>query len=914
MTTTLLRTKLYAPPPRPNLVARPRLIEHIDQGLRVGHRLTLVSAPAGYGKTTLLSAWWAANRDQERKLAWLSLDERDNDPARFWAYVIGALQTLRPDLGQEALSQLQAPQPPPVEGLLTQLLNQIAEAFPRSPSSPQLILLLDDYHVIETPAIDEALAFLIDHLPPQLHLVIATRADPGLPLPRLRARGQLTEIRAADLRFTAGEAAAFLNQTMGLDLAAADVATLETRTEGWIAGLQLVALSMRSSEDPSGFIADLTGSDRFILDYLAAEVLRQQPASRQAFLLRTSILDRLCGPLCDAVLASDEARSSQQVLEALEADNLFIVALDNERRWYRYHRLFADFLRSRLHQVHPDQVLELHRRAAAWYEDNELLVEAIEHALQGRDLDRAARLIEGTTHALLMRGEVTTLLHWLEQLPSDVIHSRPRLSVSAAEALTVAGQLDPVETYLDWAEESLRMDTAPPDAVQGQIYALRAYIAFFEGDVLHAARLARQAYALLPEDDAFLRSVASWFLGLTQLFGRDMAAADEALTESMDLGTAAGSPLTTLLSIFVQGHLEILRGHLHQAEALFREGQRQVEPEGAPPDVVLSSASPALSLVYQGMGNLHREWNDLETAEGYLRRSIELAQRWGNGEVLVDTYILLARVKRAQGEPDGAEEALRQAEQMVDAGQVATLTGRLVQAFRAQFWVMEGELETAADWAAAWKRSAALPDDAQSALFLRWIEESALVRLLLAQGKFDTALEILACLIRRAEAGEWDGILIELLALQALALQGQGATEAALPVLNRALALGEPEGYVRTFVDLGAGMARLLRRTTSRGVGGDYASQLLAIIEAEQTQIPTLPTSPTPAKGLIEPLTDREGEVLRLIAAGLTNQQIADELFIAHSTVKTHINNLYGKLDVSRRTQAVARARELGLL
>jgi LuxR family maltose regulon positive regulatory protein len=914
MTAPLLRTKLYVPPPRPNLVARPRLIERIDRGLRLGHKLTLISAPAGYGKTTLLSAWWAASESSDRALAWLSLDEGDNDPARFWTYVICALQSLQPDLGQEALSQLQAPQPPPLEGLLTQLLNQIAETFPPSPSSPQLILLLDDYHVIETPAIHEALTFLVDHLPPQLHLFIATRADPTLPLPRLRARGQLTEIRAADLRFTAEEAAAFLNQTMGLDLTVADVAILESRTEGWIAGLQLVALSMRSSEDPSDFIAELTGSDRFILDYLAAEVLRQQPASRQGFLLRTSILDRLCGPLCDAVLNNDEPGSSQRTLKELDAENLFIVPLDNERRWYRYHRLFADFLRSRLHLIHPDRVSTLHRRAAAWYEGRDLDAEAIEHALQGRDLDRAARLIEGTTHALLMRGEVTTLLNWLEQLPLDLVRSRPRLSVSAAEALTVAGQLDQVEMYLSWAEEGLREYPAPTDTVQGQIYALRAYIAFFRGDVLHAARLARQAYALLPEDDAFLRSVASWFVGLTQLFGRDITAADEALTESIDLGTAAGSPLTTLLSIFVQGHLEILRGHLHQAEALFHQGQRQVEPEGAPPDVVLSSASPALSLVYQGLGNLHREWNDLETAERYLNHGIVLAQRWGNGEVLVDTYALLARVKRAQGEPDLAEDALRRAEAVVEAGQVSPLTGRQVRAFRARFWVMEGNLDAAASWAAAWEQAARLPDDVQSALFLRWIEESAMVQLLLAQRKFDAALDVLNRLIQRAETSEWGGILIELLALQALALKGKGEIHQALVVLDRALALGEPEGYVRTFVDLGAEMAHLLRQATGRGVGGSYARQLLGTIEAELDQLFAAPSASAAAEALIEPLTDREHEVLRLIAAGLTNQQIAEELVIAHSTVKTHINNLYGKLDVSRRTQAVARARELGLL
>jgi LuxR family maltose regulon positive regulatory protein len=911
MTTPLLTTKLYAPPPRPNLVARPRLIDRLDQGLLLGHKLTLVSAPAGYGKTTLLSAWWAAMSDQGRKLAWLSLDERDNDPARFWTYVIGALQTLQPGLGQEPLSQLQAPQPPPIEGLLTQLLNQLAEQLPTSPPGPQLILLLDDYHVIETPAIHGALAFLIDHMPPQLHVVVATRADPALPLPRLRARGHLTELRAADLRFILDEVADFLNHTMNLALSAEDVATLAARTEGWIAGLQLVALSMRGSDDASRFIADLTGSDRFILDYLAAEVLRQQPATRRAFLLQTSILDRLCGPLCDAVLGAEEPGTGQWMLEEIEADNLFVVPLDNERRWYRYHRLFADFLRSRLHQVYADQVQALHRRAAAWYEQNGLTVEAIEHALHGRDFELAARLIEETTHALLMRGEITTLLHWLEQLPTQLVRSRPRLSIGYAEALTIAGRLDEIETYLDWAEANCA-DVPASEAVLGQIYALRAYLEFFEGDVLHAAHLARRAYALLPEDDAFLRSVASWFIGLTQLFGPDLAAADRAFSESTDLGAIAGSSLTTLLSIFVRGHLEILKSHLRGAEMLFHEGLRLAGLDGATPDDISPSVPPSLSLIYQGLGNLHREWNELELAERYLIRSIEIAKRWGNGEVLIDNYVLLARVKRAQGEHAGAEDALHRVERVIREEQISPLTIRQVQAYRALFSVWDGDLDAADAWATAYEQIANLPEDAQIAFFLRWIEEAAIIHLHLAQRRFDVALDRLARLIQRAERPELDGILIELLALQALALHGTGETDQALDGLEYALRLGEPEGYVRTFVDLGEGMANLLRLAAARGIGGDYAPRLLATLESELEQVPS--PSPRPDGGLVEPLTEREHEVLQLIVAGLSNQEIADELYIAHSTVKSHINNLYGKLGVSRRTQAVARARELKLV
>jgi len=907
MTTPLLTTKLFVPARRANRVPRPQLVERLDDGLRLDRRLTLISAPAGFGKTMLLSEWAV---EAGRPIAWLNLDEGDNDPARFWVYVIGALRTVKPDFGEAALQAIQSPQAPALNALLIHLINEVAAV------DQAVMLVLDDYHEITVPVIHEGVSFLLEHCPPQFHLAIATRADPPLQLARLRALGQMTEIRQADLRMSRAEVRSFLERTMGLQLAATDVAALGRRTEGWVAGLQLAALVLQGVAAAQGpdeitrLVADLTGTDRFVLDYLAEEVLRRQTEEDQHFLIHTSILDRLCGSLCDAVLDSDRAGLGREMLEKLEAANLFIVPLDHQRRWYRYHRLFADFLRSRLQQNHPERIPGLHCRAAAWYEITGQIAAAVEHALAGRDLSLAADLIERATQPALMQGEVDTLLHWIARLPDALVRSRPGLSICYAEALVVACQLDGVERYLDDAERGIDPHSASPAARRtlGQIAAMRAYLAFFTGDAAQADELSHRADALLAAEDPFLRSITKWLIGLTQTLGGNATLAQVSLAESVRLSQAGGGPLAGILSIYVYAYVEFLRGHPKQAERMYRQGEQLALASCAGP------APPALALIYQGLGDVLREWNDLEQAESCLERSVELAQQWGNAEVLVDTYALMARVKQAQGHSDQADQAIRRAWQFIEDGRVAQMTGRLVEAYWTRLRVAQGDIDGALPWAQAEMSQA--QGGGWTTLFLHWIERATLVRLLVAQGRCGAALEMAEGLLKSAEAGDWMGIVIELLTLQSLALYGLGNADAALTALQRALRLGCAEGYVRVFVDCGAPVAGLLREMLQRPAGDgalrSYARSLLAALSpAERTELPHLPA---PAGALPEPLSERESEVLGLIAAGLTNREISERLFIAYSTVKTHVNSIYRKLEVSSRVQAVTRATELDLV
>ena len=549
MVSRLLTTKFYVPQTHPNLVPRPRLSERLREGM--GRKLTLISAPAGFGKTTLLSEWRMIHLESERALAWVSLDGGDNDPARFLSYLVGALRTVEAGVGEAALVALSSPQPRPIEAVVTALVNDLA-AIPRD-----FALVLDDYHAVEAPPVHDVVGFLIEHMPPQMHLIISSRTDPPLPLARLRARGQLAELRAADLRFTVDEAAAFLNDVMGLALAARDVAALEARTEGWVAGLHLAALSMWGREDAAGFVSAFTGSNRHVLDYLAEEVLERQPEGVRTFLLETSVLDRLSGPLCDVVAGSSDG---QEMLEALEKANLFIVPLDDERRWYRYHHLFSDFLRHRLRRIQPDGVLGLHRRAAEWYESHGFVEDAIGHALAAGDEGRAARLVEQNTEAVVMRSEGATLLRWLEALPEELVRSRPRLSVGYAIASLFGGRLDVVEPLLQDAERALEGSPevsaeSPPQTgaggwladIPGCIAVIRGDLARMRGDVPRATELARRALVRLPERTGYLRSKAAWNLGVTSWMRGDLAAAegafDEIVTGNRSANNAAYLPL-----------------------------------------------------------------------------------------------------------------------------------------------------------------------------------------------------------------------------------------------------------------------------------------------------------------------------------------------------------------------------------
>lgn len=885
MAGTLLATKLYIPLPRPGAVARPRLLARLDAGLACP--LTLISAPAGFGKTTLLGRWIAARRAEPAApaFAWLSLDERDDDPARFLTYCIAALQTVAPETGATALALLQSPQRPSLETLLVPLLNDLAQA-----ASP-LPLVLDDYHAVEAQGIHDTLAFLLDRLPPHVHLIVAGRADPPLPLARLRARAQLVELRAADLRFTPQETADFLNGVMGLALSPAAIDNLAARTEGWIAGMQLAAVSLQGREDREEFVRVFSGSHRHVLDYLLEEVLKRQPENVQSFLLQTSILDRLTAPLCDAVL--DAPAGSQAALEQLERANLFMVPLDDERRWYRYHRLFADLLRQYLEKTQPEKLPELHRRAGGWLERHEWLPEAIEHAFAAGDAAHAADLVERAAEGTFMRSEVGTLLRWLNALPDEHIRSRPILCIYHAWALMLMGQpRAAVLARLDDAEAGASAGAIPAEAA-----VCRALLATLLGDTSRSLTLSREALARLPEENGYWRGIVMSNLGMAHVLVGDIDAAIQAFDESVRLGRIVGNTLFAVGALGNLGGLCLLRGRLRQAESIY----------GQALDLATDAHGrrlPVATRALFGLAELARERNDLDTAARYLAECLELSEQYGEIGTLV-TCVSLARVRQEQGDAAGAQAMIERARQLAQRSEATSLDDQLVAVAQARLSIRQGDLAAAEEWARERKRSG-MP----AAYDLQEAERTLLARLHLAQGRAREALETLAPLREAAERRGRARRLVEILALEALSHHAQGDERAALAAMEQLLRLAEPEGYVRVFLDGGAPMARLLSAVLARGISADYARRLLA-------QFPAAPHAAAPAEeapALIEPLSAREREVLGLIAEGLSNQEIAERLVISLSTVKGHAAAIFGKLGVSHRTQAVARARELGLL
>src|SRR6266545_2498081 len=906
MSTPILATKLYIPPPRPNMVLRPRLSERLNKGLQ--RQLTLISAPAGFGKTTLVSEWVATC---ERPVAWLSLDEGENDPARFLAYLVAALQTIAATIGAGVLGVLQAPQPPPTEAILTALLNDITTI------PDHFVLVLDDYHVIDARPIDAALTFLLEHLPPQMHLVIATREDPQLPLARLRARGQLTELRAADLRFTRSEAAGFLKGMMGLNLSAQDIAALDERTEGWIAGLQLAAISMQGQQDTASFIQSFSGSHHFVLDYLLEEVLKQQSESVQAFLLRTSILNRLCGPLCDAVLGKDEGgrmkdetivehgadakyfslHPSSFILEQLERANLYIVPLDNERRWYRYHHLFADLLRQRLHQSiaastgdPQSRVNELHIRASQWYEDHGLELEAFAHAAAANDIVRAERLIEGHGIPLHVRGAVTTILNWLASLPTTVLNARPALWWRYASLLLVNGQTTGVEEKLDAAEAALQ-DTEADDTTRnliGRIATARAVLALTRYQVEAIIAQSRRAVEYLHPNNLFTRATANWTLGIAYFLQGERAAARRSFTEAIALSQASGDMFTTILATIGLGNVQEVDNQLYLATETYG---RVLQLAGDQPLQIIYDA-------HLGLARIYYEWNELSAAEQYGRQSLHLARQYDR---VIDRFIVcevfLARLKLAQGDVDSAAALLAQADQ---SARQQNFVHRIPEVTAAQVLTLlrQGKLAAAAHLAQTYD----LP-----------ISQA---RVHLAQGDPSTALAVLEPVRQQVEAKDWQDERLKVMVVQAVALHAHGEKDQAVQLLFDALALAEPGGFIRLFVDEGMPMAQLLSDAAAHGIMPDYIGKLLAVFEAEEQKRQDTSYRPpaSPTQTLIELLSQRELEVLQLIAQGLSNREISQQLFLALDTVKGHNQKIFGKLQVQRRTEAVARARELGLL
>ena len=879
MSAPVLATKLYIPPPRPKAVLRPRLIERLNEGFP-GRTLILISAPAGFGKTTLVSAWIAGCK---QPVAWLSLDERDNDPARFLTYFVAALQTIAPNVGAAVLAVLQSPQPPPLEAILTALLNDITTI------PDDFILVLDDYHAIEAKPIDDALAFLVEHWPPRMHLVIASREDPALPLARLRARDQLTELRAIDLRFTSAEAAEFLNQVMGLNLSAEDIAALESRTEGWVAGLQLAAISMQGHEDATGFIQSFTGSHHFVLDYLVEEVLHQQSASIQNFLLRTSILDRLCGPLCEAVVL-DPAVSGPATLEYLERANLFIVPLDNERQWYRYHHLFGDLLRKRLGQsLTSGDIAEFHIRASQWYEDNGLELEAFQHAAAANDVERAARLIEGKGMPLQFRGALAPVLNWLESLPTTVLDAKPSLWVMYASTSSMTGQTTGVEEKLQAAEAALRAQrSAEPDDktrnLIGHIAAIRALLAAVQNQPETVIAQSRRALKFLHPGNLAVRTATIWKMGIAYQLQGDRAAAGQAYTEAISISQASGNIIINISATTFLGSIQEMENQLHLAAQTYR---RVLQLVGDPPQ-------PTASEAYLGLARISYEWNDLDAAQQHGQQSVQLARQLENTDRFVPYQLFLARLKLAQGDVDGAAAILDQADQ---SARQYHFVYRVPEIAAAQVLTLlrQGNLTAAAH--------------------LSQMQEISLsrARVLLAEGNTSKALAMLEPLRQQVEAKDWKDERLKVTIVQAVALHAHGEKDKAVQVLNDALALAEQGGFIRIFVDEGVPMAELLTRMNVLHGGGRWKEYIRKLLAAFGKQKEVQPSSFSP-QPLVEPLSPRELEVLQLIAQGLSNREISERLFLALSTVKGHSRIIFDKLQVQRRTEAVARARELGLL
>lgn len=914
MSSPLLTTKLYVPPVRPELVPRSRLTQRLDAALSMGRKLTLLSAPAGFGKTTLLGEWaYRRAESGASPVAWLSLDREDSDPTRFVAYLIGALQAFESSIGSGVQAILRSPQPP-IHAVLTSLINEIA-AIP-----DECVLVLDDYHLVDSPPVYDAVVFLVDHLPLNMHIVIATRRDPRLPLPRLRAAGQVEEIRGRDLRFTEGETTAFLNQAMGLDLTSHDVAALAARTEGWIAGLQLAALSLQGQENRAAFIQAFAGDDRYVMDYLVNEVLSRQSEPVRHFMLHTAILERLCAPLCDAVLDENvDPGGSQQVLEYLEGANLFVVPLDHRRQWYRYHHLFGDLLRRRLRRTLGDGGLgSLHRRASAWYARNGFMSEAIDHSLAAEDWEQVAHLVYSTMKEVL-GGDAyfTTVLGWVDALPSEVVRAHPHIGVIRAWMLMFMLRSDATKRCLEQLESTA--DAPLPDEVRVQVTAIRAFLARQVNDVRQAIELSHQVLDAVDKGVTtpdLVRPMAA--LNLANVY-RMMGDVSKARHWYAEVLVAPQAGVTLALAVMSgQATIAIVAGQLPQALGIYQRALELADEAAHRTGEVV----PAVSFIYTGLGDLLREWNRLAEAADYLARGLELGRQWEIGMTLSNGYVFQARLRLACGDMGGAMEMIRQAESLPPAYQTAPKSGESIAVCRARLMLAQatsavgGTRKRLFEALESWVRARDLSADGPIRTLDHELEYLLWVRLLIAQGRPDQALRLLARLLAAAEEYGRTGRAIEILALQALAHQAFGDAEQALAVLEQALTLAKPGGYVRTFVDEGAPMAELLRALGTRRsvVDTGYVSTLLDAFGSAGTFDIATGREPEPGRLPLEPLTQREMQVLRLLCTDLSVRAIGQELYISVNTVKTHVKRIYSKLDAHSRYEAVIRAEELGLM
>jgi LuxR family maltose regulon positive regulatory protein len=907
----LLQVKLHIPGTQATYIERPRLLARLDGARRA--RLTLVAAPAGSGKTTLAGAW---ARQHAEQVAWLELEPADNTPARFWAYVLSALQTCRPTEVAPLLTAFRAPKPPAIEAVLTALLNTLATL----PSD--LVLVLDDYHVIETPAIHRTLSWLIDHLPPQVHLVLVSRADPPLPLGRWRARGQINEIRIDDLRFTRPEAAAFLSDSIGASLTDAAIAQVDTRVEGWAAGLQLAALALRGRSDINERIAGFSGQHQYVLAYLVDEVLARQPEYVQTFLQQTAILDRLCGLLCDAVLAitplenaTDAIPTSTFILDYVRESNLFLVPLDDTGTWYRYHHLFRDVLRHRLRLLAPERIPELHGNAARWYADHAMIDEAVQHALAANDHLFAARWIEQQVEPALRDGTIAPLQRWLGALPEDLIRRRPRLAVGQCWVMVILGQDQQVGPWIAALETAL---AAPPDGdavhsaaeharLCAEAAALRAERALHAGDFPEVALHCRAGLAVAPADAFRTRGTLYLMQGTAERWTGDLDAANRTFAAASALAEQGDEPLLLFYIVNNCAKLAEVSGQLSRAAAEYERMRRlTTDPNG--------KLLPLAGMTLVGLGQIARERNELDDAERYLTEGIALGRQSAISGFVIDGLIVLALLHLARGDYAEARTQLQDAAALARKWHPKPFALR-VAAFQARLALTEGRLAEAEIWATdAVRRLDAPYSDVGE------IEQLTLARCRIAAQRAAEAIALLELLDREAQRNGRFGRRIEILALLSLAHSARGDRQAALDTLAEALALGQPERYIRVFVDEGAPMQHLIiavaqsaARWPELRLNPAYLAAVRGAFTMPEPEPAAQPAAPSPADCLVEPLSARETEVLQLITAGCSNQEIADRLIISVATVRKHVENIHGKLGVQSRTQAAARARELGL-
>ncbi len=892
---SLFTTKLPLPAARPYHMARPRLVQQLKGALKC--KLTVISAPAGYGKTTALIDWQRLRRSAQ-PLAWLSLDLDDNDPRRFWQHFTDALRTARVDISEQVPQLFNAPQPPPLETLLLTIIQAVSNA------SQHFVLILDDYHIITTPAIHESLDYLLAHLPPQMHIVISSREEPPLSLADLRVQKQLKEVRTSDLRFTSEEATTLFNQVMELKLAEETIATLVASVEAWIMGLQLLGFSLRVA-------IDMTDPNRLVKPLLD-QVLSTQSERMQDFLLFTSLLNRLNGSLCDELL---NQTGSQELLEILEAGNPFIARFDERQRWHRYHPFFRDALRTRLEERYAERLPLLHLRAASWYERADLLHEALYHALAANDYYRAARLVERQSTMLLQRGEVATVQTWLEAFPPEFIRSHMRLSLTQAWMHALVNRLDEAETDLQVVEELLDGTKAPE--IMGQVAAIRSGISIARHDIAGSIEAARLALAQLPEDALMGRGFASRNLGISCWLKDDVVAAAQAFANAVSYNHASNNIYAALIVSCDLANLQMVQGQLQKANTTYGQVLEYI----ASADFL-----PVIRRARQGLGSLLYEWNELDSAEDAALAGMEFATVGEHVQVTLNCYSIQARIKQVQGDEEEVWRLMQESEDCIYRHHATQLVPMLAMQ-RARLWLMQGNIAEAGEWAVA---SGLSFDDALN--HLREAEYLTLARVYIAQRKLVLALGLLGRLRQEAEAGKRVGSATEIAILEALAWQEQGDMQQALAALVDALALAKPEGYIRIFVDEGAPMEALLTKALEmrseleelQKIAPGYIRMLLATIKQERLwrELPEehyLLAAPgdeseEPVEPLLEPLTEREIEILRLVAAGLPNRAIAEHIVVSAGTVKVHLHNIHNKLNVHNRTEAVARARDLRLL